>query len=309
MSVAQLKKKSGGNLNKLQERLNKMKEKGGNNKGNDYWKISVDSSGEGVAEIRLLPAIETEDMPFTTILDYGIGVFNKEAGKKLWYIHRSLESIGKKDPVKDEFWACMNQKTTEHKEMAKQIRDRTSYIVWVYIISDKHAPQNNGKVMKAKLSPSIWKLVDAKINPDATAIEDGAIPTDVFDFWEGSTLKLRANNGENGMRTYERSIWMPPKPLFDNDDDIEKVYSQVKGLAFETDPSNPEYKYSYEELSAKLEKVLGRKLIKDQEEDTSDSQEDLESELSEIAGSNDNDSNDDLLDTVTDDDLDDMLKE
>ena len=262
MSIAHLKKKVGG-LAKLQERLDSMKSKKSDS-GEIYWKLSVDAAGNGAAEIRLLPEIESEDLPFQKITDYGISVFHKDIGKKKWYIHRSLECIGKKDPVKDEFWATMN---AGEKELAKGLRDRTSYIVWIYIVNDKHAPENNGKVMKAKLSPSIWKFVESKIQPDEDAIEDGAKPTDVFDLWDGMNLKIRAKNGKNDMRTYENTHWGQQGPLFQDDDEIDKVFSNVKGLASEIDPTNPEYKLSYAELEAKLELVLNRPLYKNMDSD------------------------------------------
>lgn len=278
MSLAHLKKKA-GSISHLQDKLNQMKNKKSDS-GETYWKLSVDASGNGLAEIRLLPEIEGEDFPFVQVLDYGIGVWNKEAGKKKWYIERSLETIGQKDPVKDEFWALHNLGTEEHKAMAKEIRDRMSYIVWIYVVSDKHAPENNGKVMKAKLSPSIWKYVDSKLNPDETDIEDGAEPVNVFDLWEGANLKIRAYNGKNDMRSYDKTVWMDRGPLFKDDEKLEEIYSQVKGLASEVDPANPAYKKSYAELDAKLELVLGRPLVKNQKEDV-DHSSDLKSKLEE----------------------------
>lgn len=276
MSIAHLKKKTNG-LAKLQERMNQMKSKKSDS-GEIYWKMSVDSAGNGAAEIRLLPEIESEDFPFQKITDYGIGIFHKDLGKKKWYIHRSLECIGQKDPVKDEFWATMN---AGEKELAKGLRDRTSYIVWIYVVNDKHAPENNGKVMKAKLSPSIWKYVEDKLQPDETAIEDGAVPTDVFDLWEGANLKIRAKNGKNDMRTYENTHWGEAGPLFQDDDKIDEIFSKVTGLASEIDPANKEYKHTYAELEAKLETVLGRELYKNKVKDQVDASKSLSEQFEE----------------------------
>ena len=266
MSIAQL-KKGFGDISKLQNKLGEMKSKKSETE-EVYWKLSVDASGVGEASIRLLPAAPNEDYPFVKVKDYGISIFNKEAGKKKWYIQRSLESVGKQDPVKDEFWACYNLGTDHGKELMKQIRDREYYIVWIYVISDKNAPQNNGKVMKAKLSPSIWKLVEEQISPQFETDE----PLNVFDPWNGATLNLRAYNGSNNMRSYDKSKWLSPGPLFkDNDEKLDEVYSQVKGLDYEIDPSNPHYSKSYDELSAKLELVLSRPLYKDKDKHSSGS--------------------------------------
>jgi hypothetical protein len=275
MSIAQLKKK-GSSLNKLQERVNKMKEKQSANKEDTYWKLTVDELGNGQCELRFLPAIDGEDYPFVTVKEYGFGIYNESLKKKVWYFNRSLETIGKKDPVKDEFWALYNLGTKEAKEEAKLIRDRENVIVWVYIVKDKMAPQNNGKVMKTKLSRSLWEMVEKQITPfgDDEYADD---PVDVFDFWEGRNLLIVANNGDNNMRTYENSKWLPIGPLFKDDDKIEEVYSQVKGLADEIDPASPHYKKTYAELEQRLEVVLNRPLVKNRGATKS-----LDEELTEI---------------------------
>lgn len=260
MPLEHLKSKK-NEIAQLQSRLTQMKGK----KSDDevYWKLTVDAAGQGVAEIRLLPAAEGEDFPFVEVKDYGIGVFHPEIGKKKWYIERSLETIGKKDPVKDEFWALHNLGTEEAKADAKLIRDRTSYIVWIYVVNDKNAPENNGKVMKAKLSPSIWKFVTDKLTPQFEDDEDEQ-PLNVFDLWEGANLKIRAYNGSNNMRTYDKTVWMNPGPLFQDDAKLEKIYDQVKGLNDEVSPTSKHYSKTYEELETKLEATLGRKLVKNQ---------------------------------------------
>lgn len=256
MSLTHLKKDK-GMISKLQNRLSSLNSKK-NETTEEYWKLSVDASENGTAEIRLLPAHESEEFPFVKILDYGIGVYHKDINKKKWYIGRSLETIGKPDPVKDEYWALYNIGTADAKEQMKIIRDRTSYIVWIYVIDDKNAPENNGKVMKAKLSPSIWKLIEDKISPQ---FEDDE-PLDVFDLWNGANLKIRAYKGTNGMRSYDKSVWLNPGPLFGDDDKLEEIYNQVKGLNSEVDPLSDHYKKTYGELDAKLESVLGRPLFK-----------------------------------------------
>lgn len=263
MSIAHLKKGSGFDISKLQNKLGELKGKKADQE-ETYWKLSVDAADSGSATIRLLPPIQEEEYPFVKIKEYGIGVFHKDLGKKKWYINRSLESINKRDPVKDEFWACYNLGTEQGKEQMKQLRDRESFIVWIYVISDKHAPQNNGKVMKAKLSPSIWKLVEDKIAPEFEEDE----PVNVFDPWKGATLNLRAYKGSNGLRSYDKSKWLDPEPLFESDEEFEEMFSQVKGLNSEIDPTSKHYSKSYEELEKQLEAVLGRPLHKNADKKT-----------------------------------------
>lgn len=271
MSLADLKKKK-GSVSLLQKKIEEMKNKKGSGTDQvDYWKLTVDAAQAGVAEIRLLPAHADEDFPFVKIEEYFVGVWNEDEQKKKWYINRSLKNIGeKKDPVDDEFWALMN---SDRKEEAKKIRANTSYICWIYVLSDKHAPQNEGKVFKTKLSPSIWEMVEKKVNPDDEAIEDGAVAVDVFDLWEGATLKLRSKLDKNNMRTYENSIWLEPSQLFQDDAKMEEIYAQVTGLKDEVDPSNKVYRdrdgnlKSYDVLEARLEEVLGSPLAKNEKVD------------------------------------------
>jgi tRNA(Ile)-lysidine synthase TilS/MesJ len=138
--------------------------------------------------------------------------------------------------------------------------------------------------MKAKLSPSIWKLVEEQISPQFEADE----PLNVFDPWNGATLNLRAYNGSNGMRSYDKSKWLTPGPLFKDDDEkLDEVYAQVKGLDYEIDPTNPHYTKSYDELSAKLELVLGRPLYKNKDKQNAGSAiEDAFNDEDELSSSN-----------------------
>lgn len=269
MSLADLKKKKGG-VSLLQQKIEEMKNKKGSGSSDvDYWKLSVDAAQSGVAEIRLLPAHPDEDFPFVKVEEYFIGVWNEEEQKKKWYINRSLKNIGEKDPVDEEFWELMN---SDRKEEAKRLRASTNYICWIYVLSDKHSPQNEGKVFKTKLSPSIWAMIEKKVNPDEEAIEDGAVPCDVFDLWEGATLKLRSKLDKNNMRTYENSVWLESGPLFRDDEKLEEIYSQVKGLKDEVDRNNKIYSdkegfKTYERLEARLEEVLGGPLAKNEKVD------------------------------------------
>lgn len=272
MSLADLKKRRGG-LSLLQQRISEMKNKKSTGSDEtDYWKLTVDASESGVAEIRFLPEHPEDDMPFVKIEESFIkGVIDPQKNKPRWYINRSLKCIGEKnDPVNDEFWAMMNSGDKDIKEEAKKLRERTSYVVWIYVVSDKNAPHNNGKVFKTKLSPSMWDMIEKKTSPDEEAIEDGAVAVDVFCPYEGATFKLRAKKDpKNGMRTYDSSIWLEPAPLFADDAKLEEVLEQIKPLKYELSRDNPIYSdrdgfKTYERLEARLEEVLGRPLYKNQ---------------------------------------------
>lgn len=248
MSLQSLKSRS-GNISRLQEQLAKLKSK--KNDDEVYWKLGVDkATGIGSATIRLLPEAEGEDRAFVPVIEYGI------KGKGGWYINRSLKTLGQPDPVDDEYWALINQDTDASKKAAKELSRKQVYIAYIYVIKDKVNPQNEGKVMKAKFTPSIWKLIENKITP----IHEDDAPCDVFDLWEGANFVIRASNGDNGLRTYADSKWSNNGPLDTDEERLEEIYTQIKPLSNEIDPENKIYG-KYDKLAERLEKVLGRPLI------------------------------------------------
>ena len=79
-------------------------------------------------------------------------------------------------------------------------------------------------------------------------------PVNPFDFWEGADFKLKIRNVE-GYRNYDKSEFASASSLYDGDESrLEGVYNQLHDLSEFTDPKN--YK-SYDELKAKLMRVLG----------------------------------------------------
>jgi len=79
-------------------------------------------------------------------------------------------------------------------------------------------------------------------------------PVDPFDFWEGADFKLKIRNVE-GYRNYDKSEFASAAPLLSADEaKLEEVYGKLHDLSEFTNPKN--YK-SYDDLKAKLMRVLG----------------------------------------------------
>jgi hypothetical protein len=75
-----------------------------------------------------------------------------------------------------------------------------------------------------------------------------------FDFWKGANFKVKIRNVE-GYRNYDKSEFESPTALFNGDDvKIEQVWKSAHSLKDFLKPDN--FK-SYDELKAKLDKVLG----------------------------------------------------
>lgn len=245
-----LKKARSSSFDKLNSQLQKMTTPGGGNQNEDYWKLEVDKAGNGYAVIRFLPAPTGEDMPFVRLWDHG---FQGPGG---WYIENSLTTIGQEDPVSEYNSKLWNDDgSNAAKEQVRKQKRRLNFHANIYVVRDSSNPQNEGKVFKFKFGKKIFDMLNDAMNPQ---YEDES-PINPFDFWEGADFKLKARNVE-GYRNYDKSEFASSAPLADpdgntlSDEQMEEVWNQQHSLQGIIDPKN--FK-SYDELKAKLFKVLG----------------------------------------------------
>lgn len=239
-----LKKNRSKSLEKLTEQLEKIGSKGYSdpNEGK-FWKPTRDSAGNGFAIIRFLPAPGDEEMPFVRIWDHG---FQGPGG---WYIENSLSTIGQPDPVSEYNTKLWNSGVESDKEIARKQKRRLHYVANVYIIKDSGNPENDGKVFLFKFGKKIWDKLNDLMNP---SFEDEK-PVNPFDFWEGANFRLKIRQFE-GYANYDKSEFDTPAPLFEDDAKMEEIWKQQHSLKELIDPKH--FK-PYEELQAKLYKVLG----------------------------------------------------
>lgn len=209
------------------------------------WKPTVDKAGNGYAVLRFLPAKEGEDLPWARYWDHG---FKGPTG--LWYIENSLTSIGQPDPVGELNSRLWNSGYDEDKEKARSQKRRLHYVVNALVVSDPSAPHNEGKVFLYKFGKKIFDKIMDVMQPQFA----DESPVNPFDFWEGADFKLKIRNVE-GYRNYDKSEFSSPSALYESDESkLEGLYNQLHSLSEFTDPSH--YK-SYDELKAKLARVLG----------------------------------------------------
>jgi hypothetical protein len=209
-----------------------------------FWKPTVDKAGNGYAVIRFLPAPQGEDLPWVRYWDHG---FQGPTG--LWYIENSLTTIGQSDPVSEMNSVLWNSGRDEDKQIARDRKRRLHYVTNIMVVSDPSNPENEGKVFLYKFGKKIFDKIMDVMQPQFQD-ED---PVNPFDFWEGANFKLKIQNVA-GYRNYDKSEFANPSPLSQDDDELEGVYNRLHGLAEFLDPKN--YK-SYDELKAKLNRVLG----------------------------------------------------
>jgi hypothetical protein len=119
------------------------------------------------------------------------------------------------------------------------------------VIKDKANPENEGKVFLYKYGPKIFDMINAAAEPQ---FEDEK-PINPFNLWEGADFNLKAYNGANKQRTYDKSNFGAPRALFDDDALLEKVWKQEYSLQAEV--AEDKFK-SYDELKKRLDIVLGK---------------------------------------------------
>lgn len=246
MTLSNLKK--GSSLDKLKKAVEASSAGGAkSNVDERLWQPEVDAAGNGYAVIRFLdtPAVDGEDgLPWVQIWNHG---FQGPGG---WYIENSLTTLGKADPVSEHNGVLWNSGIEANKEIARKQKRRLTYIANILVLSDPKRPQNEGKVFLYKFGKKIFDKIKEKLEPQFA----DETPLNPFDFWKGANFKVKIRNVE-GYRNYDKSEFDAAAPLFAGDDaKIEQVWKSAHSLK---DFLKPENFKSYDELKAKLNKVLG----------------------------------------------------
>jgi hypothetical protein len=136
-----------------------------------------------------------------------------------------------------------------NKEIVRKQKRKLNYIANVYIVSDPKHPENEGQVKLFKFGAKIFEKITEAMNP---AFEDET-PINPFDMWKGANFKLKITKVA-GYQNYDKSEFMSPAALLDDDDELEKIWKAEHSLAALT--ADKEFK-SYDDLKARLDKVLG----------------------------------------------------
>ena len=207
------------------------------------WKPELDKTGNGYAVIRFLPAVDGENMPWAKLWNHA---FQGPTGQ--WYIENSLTTLGNNDPVSEMNSAYWNSGVESDKEIARRQKRKLQYYSNIYVVSDSRHPEHEGKVFLFRFGKKIFDKCMEAMQP---AFEDET-PVNPFDFWKGANFKLKIRKVD-GYWNYDKSEFEAPSALFDNDDDIEKVWKKQYALTEFTAPTN--FK-SYDELKTRLSMVL-----------------------------------------------------
>lgn len=257
-TFAQLKKERADQLAALTGKLKEASGQTFSDNDDRYWQPTVDKEGNGYAIIRFLPANQflpvPETTPFVRIFQHG---FQGPGG---WYIENCLTTIGKEDPVAEYNNVLWNSTKDDSSPARKQARDQKRKLTFtsnIFVVEDPAHPENNGKVFLYKYGKKIFDKIKEKMEPE---FPDEA-PFNPFDLWDGANFKLKIRKVE-GYRNYDRSEFDKPAPLSEDDDVLEKVWKLAYALQPIIDPAT-QFK-PYAELKAKLNKVLGKDVSKNE---------------------------------------------
>jgi hypothetical protein len=213
------------------------------------WKLTRDTSNNGSALIRFLPAPNGETAPFVKMNRYNFQ-YPEKTGK--WYIENSLYNEGAgnlKDPC---YVAWNNLKSSldpEDQLRAKAIQRTVTYTANILVLEDKANPDSVGKVFLFEFGAQIFNMLMSKISPE---FEDQT-PVNIFHPTEGANFRLRANLGKTKRLTYERSEFEPSSRIAQTDEEILEIWNKCYPLAPEVAPDK--FK-TYEDLDKRLQEVL-----------------------------------------------------
>ena len=216
------------------------------------WKPELDTSGNGYAVLRFLPAIEGEDLPWVKLFSHA---FQGPTGQ--WFIENSRTTLGRgpdgKDPVSEYNSSLWNSGVETDKEIARKQKRKLSYYSNIYVVSDSKNPHNEGKVFLFRYGKKIFDKLMAAMQPE---FEDES-PINPFDFWKGANFKLKIRKVD-GYWNYDKSEFEAPSAILDDDSAIERIWKEQYSLADYLAPSN--FK-SYDELKTRLDAVLSGKQV------------------------------------------------
>lgn len=247
--LSTLKKKSQETLDNITKELDKLNKSEYTEDGR-FWQPTVDKAMNGSALIRFLPSVEGEEFPFVQLWSHG---FQGPTGQ--WYIENCLSTLKKDDPVNEYNNVLWNSTTDKDSPERKQVtaqKRKLHYISNILVIKDPGNPENDGKVFLFKYGKKIFDKINDAMHPDD--LDKETKPAyNPFDLWEGANFKLRIRKFE-GYRNYDKSEFETPSAISDDDAELESIVKQLNPLL---EFIAPDKFKTYDELKARLAKVLG----------------------------------------------------
>ena len=156
--------------------------------------------------------------------------------------------------LNSKLWNSTDSDDSQERKQVRKQKRRLHYVSNIYVIQDSGNPDNDGKVFLFKYGKKIFDKLNEAMNPQF----DDEEAINPFDLWTGASFKLKIRNVD-GYRNYDKSEFGKSEQLFDDDKKIENIWKKEHSLKAFLDPSN--FK-SYEDLKARLSKVLDENIAK-----------------------------------------------
>lgn len=216
-----------------------------------FWKPKDDKAGNGDYLIRFLPAPKNETAPLVKQFKHH---FQTKTGK--WYMHKSLLTIGKPDPVDEMNKRLLKSDKPSDHEQAKQQKVSISYVANILVMEDKFNPDHKFKVCLYRFPIQVFNKLSK-------------LP-EFYDLLKGSYFRLKWRRC-HGFRNYDKSAFIASEPLAGGDPAILKnIWEKQYPLQPFIDEKNFP---TYEVLQKELIRVFGPSyspVVKPAEEDNNE---------------------------------------
>ncbi|UGO50283.1 putative single stranded DNA-binding protein [Morganella phage vB_MmoM_Rgz1] len=230
----------------LQEQLAGLKGGGFSSVDKNEWKLTQDSSGNGSAVIRFLPAKDENSADFIKLTNHGF----KKNGK--WYINNCSSTHGDFESCPVCKYLSDNDSYNTNEEEYRLLKRKHSYWANILVIKDPAAPENEGKVFKYRFGQKIMDKIEAMVNVD----EDmGETPVNVFCPFEGCNFALKVKK-VGGFPNYDDCKFYGQSEIPNIDDEAvqKSIMEQSSDLNALIAPD--QFK-SFGELETKFKQVMG----------------------------------------------------
>ena len=147
-------------------------------------KLSKDSIYRAI--VRFVPNIKNPKKSIIKKFSYWLELNEGEG----FYID-CPSSINDKSIIQDTFWKLFKSESAFDKKQAEHINRKEYYYSYVEIVKDPQRPEMEGTIQILRYPKAVKKLIDAQIQPEATEIEMGAEPTNIFDFFNGKDFSIK----------------------------------------------------------------------------------------------------------------------
>ena len=147
-------------------------------------KLSKDSVYRAI--VRFVPNIKNPKKSIVKKFSYWLELNEGEG----FYVD-CPSSINEKSVIQDTFWKLFKSESAFDKKQAEHIKRKEYYYSYVEIVKDPQRPEMEGTIQILRFPKAVKKLIDAQISPDASDIELGVEPTNIFDFFNGKDFSLK----------------------------------------------------------------------------------------------------------------------